>query len=158
MEPKLSRPHFPGYGITDAEEGMLPWSWAEERLAASRNYWISTTRPDGRPHAMPVWGVWHDGSLCFGTGERSQKARNLRANPHVVAHVESGDEAVILEGVVEEVLAEDVVEPVSQEYERKYGWRVAVGDTSPLYVVRARRAFAWREQDYPQSATRFDFT
>jgi hypothetical protein len=158
MEPKPSRPGFPGYGITDAEEGMLPWSWADERLAASRNYWISSTRPDGRPHAMPVWGIWLDGTLYFGSGEQSQKAKNLRASPEVVAHVESGDEVVILEGVAEEVLDETIAEPVNQEYERKYGWRAGAGDTSPLYAVRPRRAFAWTEKSYPTTATRFDFT
>src|SRR5262245_16989469 len=157
MEPKASRPRFPGYGISAGEAGMLPWSWATERLIASRNYWISTTRMDGRPHAMPVWGVWHDGTLYFSSGESSQKARNLRANPEVVAHVESGDEAVILEGVVEEVLDDAVAEPVNEEYDRKYGWRADPGDTSPLYAVRPRRAFAWTEKSYPETATRFDF-
>jgi hypothetical protein len=56
--PKASRPYMPGYGILDAKSGsgLLPWSVAVERLTEARNYWIATTRPDGRPHAMPVWG------------------------------------------------------------------------------------------------------
>lgn len=157
MEPRASRPRFPGYGIAEGSEGMLPWSWATERLAASRNYWISTTRPDGRPHAMPVWGIWLDGTLYFGSGERSQKARNLQAKREVVAHVESGDEVVIIEGVAEEMVDDEVAEPVNQEYERKYGWRAEAGDTSPLYAIRPRRAFAWTEKEYPKTATRFDF-
>jgi general stress protein 26 len=157
MDPKPTRPGFPGYGIKQTEEGMLPWSWADERLAASRNYWVSSTRPDGRPHAMPVWGIWLDGTLYFGSGERSQKVRNLSANPEVVAHVESGDEVVILEGVVKVVEDDAVAEPVNQEYEKKYGWRAGADDTSPLYAVRPRRAFAWTEKDYPNTATRFDF-
>jgi PPOX class probable F420-dependent enzyme len=157
MEPKVSRPRFPGYGITESRDGLLPWSWAAERLAASRNYWISTTRPDGRPHAMPVWGVWVDDTLYFGSGRESRKARNLRASPEVVAHVESGDEVVIIEGVAEEVIGDEAAEPVNQAYERKYAWRAEAGDPSPLYAVRPRRAFAWREKDYPTSATRFDF-
>ena len=55
-QPKASRPHMPGYGILDANsgKGLLPWSWATERLAKARNYWVATTRPDGNPHAMPV--------------------------------------------------------------------------------------------------------
>ena len=51
-EPKADRPFMPGYGISEASEGILPWSWAEERLANSRNYYLATARRDGRPHLM----------------------------------------------------------------------------------------------------------
>ena len=63
VEPRRRRPPFEGYGLSESEEGMLSWGWAVERLVAARNYWVSTTRPDGRPHAMPVWGVWLDDAL-----------------------------------------------------------------------------------------------
>jgi hypothetical protein len=45
------------YGVPEELEGTLPWSWAEERLAESRNFWLVTADGNGRPHAMPVWGV-----------------------------------------------------------------------------------------------------
>ncbi len=76
-----TRPDMPGYGIHLGGEGMLPWSHVSERMSAARNYWIGTTRPDGRPHATPVWGVWVDETFYFGTGERSRKGRNLAADP-----------------------------------------------------------------------------
>ena len=46
------------YGVPEGEEDMLPWSHVEERMLGPRNYWVATVRPDGRPHAVPVWGVW----------------------------------------------------------------------------------------------------
>ncbi len=51
---------MPGYGLLDAAQGagLLPWSWAVERLQRSHDYWVATVRPDGPPHVMPVWGVW----------------------------------------------------------------------------------------------------
>jgi len=58
---------------------------------------------DGLPHAVPVWGVWVDGALYFGTDRRSRKARNLATNQGAVVHLESGDDAVILEGFAEEI-------------------------------------------------------
>lgn len=131
---------------------MLGWDWALERLTASRNYWISTTRADGRPHAMPVWGVLVDGELWFGTSDTSVKGRNLARSPELVATTESGDETVILEGVA---VREPVTNAVADAYEAKYAWRP--DQVGTFYVVRPRRAFAWREADYPQSATRFDF-
>ena len=42
VEPKASRPFMPGYGISEGEEGLLPWSWAVERLEKSHNYWVMT--------------------------------------------------------------------------------------------------------------------
>ena len=77
---------MPGYGISESLDGVLPWSWAEERLRSSRNFWVSSTWPDGRPHAMPVWAVWLDGALYFSTASNSAKARNLLAKPQLLHH------------------------------------------------------------------------
>ena len=61
---------MPGYGILGPNQGsgLLPWSWAEERLIASHAYWLSTVRPDGRPHAIPVWGVWFADVVWLSSG------------------------------------------------------------------------------------------
>ena len=55
--PTADRPHMPGYGIAGPEAGLLPWSWAEERLRDAWRYWVVTVSGDGEPHAMPVWAV-----------------------------------------------------------------------------------------------------
>src|SRR5690606_25787423 len=73
-EPIASRPHMPGYDIAGEGEGtLLPWSWAEERLVKSHDYWLTTVRPDGRPHVMPVWGVWLDRTLWWSSSRGSRK-------------------------------------------------------------------------------------
>jgi nitroimidazol reductase NimA-like FMN-containing flavoprotein (pyridoxamine 5'-phosphate oxidase superfamily) len=149
---KRRRPEFePGYGISADEEGMLDWSWADERLAASRNYWIVTASADGEPAAVPVWGVWVDGAVYFGTNPNSRKGRNITCDPRIVVHLESGDEVVILHGDAEVVEVDD---SVLDAYETKYGYR----PPGPrLFGLRPRRALAWLEADYPKTATRFDF-
>ena len=152
-EPRASRAGFPGYGITTDAEGMLSWSWAVERLAVAHNYWIATASAERGPHAMPVWGLWRDDAFVFSTGTESRKARNLAADPRVVVHLESGDEVVLLEGVAE---ATEATVEVIDEYDGKYAFRPEVGGDG-WYRVPPRRAYAWRERDYPQSATRFDF-
>jgi hypothetical protein len=75
-----------GTGIVGPAEGsgLLPWSWAEQRLVASRNYWVATSWPDGRPHAMPVWGLWDNGAFWFSSSRRSRKARNLANDPRLL--------------------------------------------------------------------------
>jgi hypothetical protein len=152
-EPKASRPHVPGYGIPKSAKGMLPWSHADERLARSRHYWIATTSSDGRPHSVPVWGVWVDGAVCFGGGPETRWARNLKANPKVALHLEKGDDVVILEGDVDRVENPDhpLVASVQDAYEKKYKMR----HPPPFWVLRPAKAFVW-DKDL-RTATRFRF-
>ncbi len=97
--PIVERPQVPSYGIPETLEGTLPWAWAEARLTAADTYWVATTRPDGRPHAMPIWAAWCAGRLWFEGGRQTRRARNLEANPAVSVGIElPGDGAVILEG------------------------------------------------------------
>lgn len=66
IEPLASRPRLPDdYGVPQNEPGMLPWSWAVERLEKACNYWVCTVQANGRPHAVPVWAAWSDGKLYF---------------------------------------------------------------------------------------------
>ena len=158
MEPRRRRPPFKGYGVHESADGMLPWSWATERLSGARNYWVSTTRPDGRPHAMPVWGIWLDDAFFFSSGRASAKSRNLAANPAIVVHLESGDETVILEGLAEPVLDDGLARRVGEVYGPKYDFAPdTFGEGDPWFVVRPQRVYAWAERDYPGSATQFDF-
>lgn len=60
---------------------MLDWSWATERLSGSYNYVIVTVRPDGRPHAMGMHGLWHDDAYYFGTDPATRKAGRSRRGP-----------------------------------------------------------------------------
>ncbi len=165
-EPRASRPYLPDYGLLDAQsgQGLLPWSWATEQLLNAHNYWIATTRPDGQPHLMPVWGVWLDEIFYFSTGRRSRKALNLAADPRCVVCPERADEAVILEGVAEKVVDPLLLRQVADALSEKYQWsmeptqegvRDAHGNEGPVFAVHPRVAFAWGE--FPKSATRWIF-
>ncbi len=136
---------------------MLPWVWASERLASTGNYWVVTARPDGRPHAVPVWGVWLDETFYFGTDRESRKARNLAAGSGLVVHLESGDEVVILEGAAEKVTEASRLDRFADAYEAKYGFRPdTTGAVVVTYVLRPRAAYGWLERDFVKSATRFE--
>jgi general stress protein 26 len=154
--PTPTRPHMPEYGLLDAEggSGLFPWNHVSERMAAARNYWISTTLPDGRPHAAPVWGLWLDEAFFFGTARSSRKARNLEANPGIVVHLESGDDVVILEGVAEKVSDAALLARLDEAYLAKYKFHLD-GNANPIYSLRPRVAYAWLEHDFPGSATRW---
>jgi hypothetical protein len=137
----------------------MAWEPVEEQLTAARNYWVGTTRPDGRPHVAPVWGLWMASTFYFGTDRASRKGRNLAISPNVVIHLESGDDVVILEGAVEEVTDETVRARVYEAYRAKYGMAPEgpEGSDSFLYGLSPRTAYSWRERDFPTSATRWRF-
>lgn len=99
-EPTVERPDMAGYGVPPEPEGALPWDWARQRLVTSRSYWVVTASADGRPHAMPVWGVWlPDDRFWFSCDAAARKARNLRANPRMTVAADSTAEVVSIEGV-----------------------------------------------------------
>jgi general stress protein 26 len=137
-----------------AETDLLPWSWAEERLALARNYWLATVGGDGRPHVVPIWGVWTDGQLLFGTARASRKAHNLRRSTATVVHLESGDEVVILEGKTDEVVEPDARARFADIYQAKYAFRPQVDDgETVIFRFTLAEAMGWREADFPSSAT-----
>lgn len=148
----------PTYGLK-ARKQYLPFSHAEDRLTKSRNYWICTARPDGRPHSIPVWGFWIDGALYFGTARSSRKARNLAHHPAVSIHLESGDDVIILEGSVVEVNLSDksTFKKVDAASREKYNMPLMVMPEVVLYSVRPRTVLAWTEKDFPNNATRWRF-
>lgn len=154
--PKATRPDMPGYGLAKGTKDLLPWKWAEDRLRKSYQYWIATSRPDGRPHLMVVWGLWQDGGFYFCTGEQSRKARNLKANPWCVIGSERAEQAVIVEGKVEMVTDAAMRKNFGRKYQRKYKYDME-GFAEPLYVVRPRVAFGLWEKRFVNSATRWRF-
>jgi PPOX class probable F420-dependent enzyme len=55
---------------------------------ASRIATIATVRPDGHPHAVPMWFVLDGDDVVLTTGSRSAKARHLRHEPRVSLSVD----------------------------------------------------------------------
>jgi hypothetical protein len=159
--PVASRPHMPGYGLAEptAGGGLLPWTWAVERLVISRNYLLSTTRPDGHPHAMPIWAVWIENRCYFSTGAESRKARNLTQTPYCVISVEIAEGSVMVEGKAEPILPEAIPPAAFVAYQTKYGWELDP-QMGPIYVVHPDVVFGFSNVpgEFQSSATRWRFT
>ena len=136
-EPRAERMPWPGYEPERPGAGLLPWSWALERLERSRRYWLATARADGSPHVMPVWAAWHEGALVFSTGAGTRKARNLRARPRCSVAIGDGAEAVVVEGVGEELSDPAALGRADAAYAAKYGSSMLLPD-SPVFAIRPR--------------------
>ena len=147
---------MPGYGISDGPDGLLPWTWAEDKLSQSRHFWVATRTEDGAPHLAAVWAVWHDGALYFSTGEESRKARNLGHDPRCSASPADAVEAVVLEGTATRVADAATVDRVREVYAAKYG--MAFPDGSPLFALRPTTGFGMTDDErFTTSATRWRF-
>jgi hypothetical protein len=166
-DPQASRIATPGYGFPKGTKGLQPWSWAEQRLKKSHNYWITTVKPDRSPHAssphtMVVWGLWQDGRFLFSTGSKSRKARNLERNKNCVVCTEHAQEAVIVEGVAEvaDVAARRKFLPA---YEKKYRFDMSsmkddiLSMKEPVFAVRPRVVFGLWEKYFQSKSTRWKF-
>jgi PPOX class probable F420-dependent enzyme len=165
-KPQASRPRMPEYGILDENsgKGLLPWKWARKRLSKTPYYWLSTVRPDGRPHAMVVWGIWVEDTLYFSTGRKSRKSKNLQMNPRCAVTVQYADDAVIVEGTASETRDKALIKRLSKSYKAKYGMPLDT-NLGPVYVVKPSVVFGFigasHEDDvtgdFEGAATRWKF-
>jgi len=160
-EPEVARPHFPP-GYVDHPSGHVAWAWVEERLEQALHYWLCTVRPDGRPHAVPKWAVWVEGSIYFDGSPETRHARNLASQPSVVVHLENGEQAVIVEGQARAVdrPAAGLAAAVAEAYRRKYAGLGYAPDATQwdqggLYVVVPAAVFAWTR--FTEDPTKFVF-
>lgn len=127
-------------GIIDPRYGhpsATPPSWPDLQrfIADAQLYWIITVRADGRPHAVPLVGVWHEGAFAFCTGAEEQKQRNLERNPQVAVTTgstgagawDSGEE-VVLEGTAVRVTDPTTLQALADAWFAKYGedWHFVV--------------------------------
>ncbi|MBZ5615332.1 MAG: pyridoxamine 5'-phosphate oxidase family protein [Acidobacteriia bacterium] len=159
--PKADRPFAPGYGIVGAEDGkgLLSWAWVARKMNHCRTFWLATIHADlptghGRPHVMPVWGIWLDDAFFFSTGHKSRKCQNLSANPACTITNDNGEEAVIIEGMATPTEDPGVLERVATVYKKKYKMDPR-SIKEPIFAVRPSTVFGFIEKSFPKSATRW---
>jgi pyridoxine/pyridoxamine 5'-phosphate oxidase len=157
---------MPDSGVDTPDWGPLPWSWAAERLAGNRNFWVATVSVDGRPHALPVWGVWDETErrFAFSCSPRARKARNLAANPHAVVMTDDTVECLSVEGLAHAVDSHERQAQWIDRYLAKY--QPLSPDISAEFLRQhlmiefvPERAFAIieREEEFSTRATRWMF-
>lgn len=155
--------------FSDASAAATPWERARDELDKAATYWLSTVRPDGRPHVTTLIAVWHDGALYFCTGPDEQKAKNLEKNTQVVLTTgrSSMDEGldVVVEGEAVNVTDNATLRAVAQAYEQKYGseWHFDVRDGAfhheaghaLVFQVAPTTAFGFAKGTFGQTRWRF---
>jgi nitroimidazol reductase NimA-like FMN-containing flavoprotein (pyridoxamine 5'-phosphate oxidase superfamily) len=112
-----------------SSDGAVPTAWAQGRrdLEDAELYWLSTVRPDGRPHVTPLLGIWLDGAMYFCTGANERKAKNLAQNRQCILTTGSNKLDgldLVVEGQAAKVSDETELRAVADTYESKYGARL----------------------------------
>lgn len=121
--------------FSSPDAAAIEWTVGATALSKADVYWLSTVRPDGRPHVTPLIAVWHEGALYITTGPDERKAKNLANNPHCVVTTGSNSltEGVdlVVEGDAVRVTDEDRLQHVADVFASKYGtdtWHFTVQD------------------------------
>jgi len=148
-EIRITHPQFPK-GYVDNPTSSLTWEYIVQRLTESKNYWLCTVRQDGRPHSVPLWGVFINGRLYYDGSPETRHAKNILLNPQVTVHLENGDEAVIADGLCAPVekpspeLASALAAAYCAKYE-KFGYTPSVDqwDDGGLNVFTPKKVLAW---------------
>ena len=130
-----------------------PWEDAVDALSRAERFWISTVRPDGRPHVTPLFAVYDDGIVHFCTGAAEQKGRNLDRNDRCAVSTALGPLEVVVEGEAVRVVDEARLQRLSDAWVAKYGdeWRFDVvdgafaadGRVALVYEVRADKVLGF---------------
>jgi hypothetical protein len=158
---------MPDYGVGGPDWVPLPWTWAADRLAAARNYWISTVSAAGQPHALPVWGVWDDVEMrfMFSCATTAAKARHLATNPLLTFAPESTVECLSVQGRADRLAAGERLEWWVARYVAKYGDEIGAGladfiRSNAVFEVTPTIAFGVieRADEFSTRATRWRFT
>ncbi|MEU5211959.1 pyridoxamine 5'-phosphate oxidase family protein [Streptomyces sp. NPDC020742] len=162
----------PAYSSPDAT--AIAWSAAVGGMTEAEIFWLSTVRPDGRPHVTPLLAVWADDALHFCTGPDERKAKNLAVSPHcaLTTSTAGGNDLhagldVVVEGVAERIDDGATLHRLAERYEEKYGsdWHFDVrdgafhgeGGRAVVFRVRPRKAFGFGRGESVYSQTRWTF-
>jgi nitroimidazol reductase NimA-like FMN-containing flavoprotein (pyridoxamine 5'-phosphate oxidase superfamily) len=129
MNPRLDQ------RFSDPAAEPTPWADVVDVLEKAELYWITTVRPDGRPHVTPLIGVVVDEVAHFCTGLEEQKGRNLEHNSNVALTTGNNSWArgldVVVEGTAVRITEEEPLRRLAEAWEAKYGsewhWEVAEG-------------------------------
>jgi hypothetical protein len=144
-----------GYGNPSV---TLDWAAVQGKLERAERYWFATTRPDGRPHVVPLDGIWFTDLWYFGGAPQAVHQRNLQHNRQAAIHLEDTVAAVIVEGTAEFVtLTPDEARALAAASRAKYPSYGATpgGYASGVWRLRPAVVLAWDRLDI--DATRFAF-
>lgn len=103
------------------------WAGAKRYLTTGQGwYWLSTVRPDGAPHVMPVLALWSGSAIYVCSKRTARKSRDLEANGHCVVTAERDDVHLIFEGHATRVEDEATLRRASKAFKKILKWETRI--------------------------------
>lgn len=112
---------------------------ARPRLESERNVWMATVRPDGRPHLVPIWFVWHAERIWISTPATTVKVKNLMQNNRISVSLEDGNKPIIFEGTATlHFELADIKDAPLEGFKTKYDWDVATDSEADYCILEVQ--------------------
>lgn len=145
-----------GYKMPEDDSNLLSWDFVVEQMEGARHYWISTVSPAGRPHVVPLWGIWFENRVHFDGSPKTAWSQHLVRNPHIAVHLPDGNQVVILEGLARIIEDDELDDQKWQTLDTVYQSKYQVEEGSPYWAAQPTKVLAWDGADL-QTMTRWIF-
>jgi nitroimidazol reductase NimA-like FMN-containing flavoprotein (pyridoxamine 5'-phosphate oxidase superfamily) len=149
--------------------GGLDLSLSEEErdvfLRSKRTARVATSGENGSPHVVPLWFVWHEGTLFLNSTLGNPTVDNMLRSGRAAAVIDDGDEYEVLRGVTLSGRVEHAEEdPRLPRVERAWSEKYLGGDEVPYRRWRNRvwlrlvpeRVASWDFRKIPEAKARRD--
>ncbi|MDX1437573.1 MAG: gamma-glutamylcyclotransferase, partial [Anaerolineales bacterium] len=113
-----------------------------ERLAEAEAIWLTTVRPDGRPHSTPVWHGWHHGRIYVVAKPESVKISNLQNNSGVVVTLPDPINTLVIEGFA--TIVPTMRKTIRPIFKKKYDWDIETDrEYRAVIEITPYKVLAW---------------
>jgi hypothetical protein len=121
----------------------IPWTRALDSLESGQQQnptsFLTTTRPDGRPHVAGVGAMWDNGNVYVVSGPGTQKSQNLAQDPSCIVAMSLEGIDLVIEGTAARVTDGETLQRLAKRYADQ-GWPATVKDDAFTYDYSAPSA------------------
>ena len=125
---------------------------------------VATVGPDGAPHVVPLWFVWHDGALFLNSTLGNPTVENMARTGTASAVIDDGHTYDVLRGVVLTGPVERIDGSPPPQVERTWSHKYLGGGELPYRQWKNRiwlrlvpqRIASWDFRKIPQARARRD--
>jgi hypothetical protein len=139
--------HVPGYQMPETADRLLTWDFVAERMMLAREYWLSSTYADGRPHTVPVWGLWHHDRIHLDGSPHTVWSTHLRRDPRAAVHPPDAQRVVIVHGTARMLEDDELSDADWSVLDGRFQAKYDVEEGSPYWVVEPTSVLAWDGDD-----------
>jgi len=117
----------------------------EKILEKEEIVFIATTMPNGAPHLVPIWYIYHQGKIYFETDKTTVKFNNIKHRNEIVLCF-GGEDTYIIRGSVSWKTEQETAIPVRKLYWEKYKYKMEdryINENTYIFEVKIKKELSW---------------